>query len=205
MHTRAFFSLFFISLSLTALFPGSSSLAPFSSAFALSLFHVLVLRNTHATSMLERARALHPLHRDVLSKIQPFFSRADQWALQLPLYPPVPPLAFFIIRHSASSKFHSFPFTLSSREQSLRAPLPAHSRRCSLRTRGSPRWSSAASLGFPSRCSYPPPSSLSSHNIPADITAFFQFRPNLPECCQFSSTVVVHNITFTVLKGSRYP
>lgn len=83
---------FFISLSLSASFPGSSSLAPFSSALSpfrpFSLFLVRsVLRNTHATSTLERARALHPLHRDVLSKIQPFFSRADQWALPLPLYP----------------------------------------------------------------------------------------------------------------------
>lgn len=120
MHTRAFSSFFFLFLSLplssSAPFPGSSSLAPFSSAFALSLFLVLFLRNTHATSTLERARALHPLHRDVLSKIQPFFSRADQWALPAPAVSASAYIAFFVIRHSAGSKFHSFPFTCPLRE-----------------------------------------------------------------------------------------
>lgn len=62
--------------------PSQAPFRPFSLFLVRS-----VLRNTHATSTLERARALHPLHRDVLSKIQPFFSRADQWALPLPLYP----------------------------------------------------------------------------------------------------------------------
>lgn len=122
MHTRVLFLFFLflsltLSLSLCSLFPllfrdrrplhPSQALSPF-----LSFAHS-VLRNTHATSTLKRARALHPLHRDALSKIQPFFSPADQWALPLPLYPPVPTSPFFVIRHSTGSKFHSFPFTRS--------------------------------------------------------------------------------------------
>lgn len=91
MHTRVFSSFFFfLFLSLfPLLFRDRRPLPPSQAPFRpFSLFLVRsVLRNTHATSTLERARALHPLHRDVLSKIQPFFSRADQWALPLPLYP----------------------------------------------------------------------------------------------------------------------
>lgn len=109
VHTRTFFLFFFFSflspsLSFSASFPGSSSLAPFSRARPFSLSRS-VLRNTHTlyrrSSVLERSTLYH---RDALSKIQPFFSRADQWALPLPLYPPVPALAFFVIRHSTGSK-----------------------------------------------------------------------------------------------------
>lgn len=156
MHTRVLF-LFFISLSLSlslcSLFPllfrdrrplhPSQALSPF-----LSFAHS-VLRNTHATSTLKRARALHPLHRDALSKIQPFFSPADQWTLPLPLYPPVPTSPFFVIRHSTGSKFHSFPFTRSlannlfgATSGTLRADVLSNER-----IRFSPL-RSAASLGF---------------------------------------------------------
>lgn len=182
--------------------PPSQALSPF-------LSHS-VLRNTHATSTLKRARALHPLHRDVLSKIQPLFQPGRPMGrTRLPLYPPVAAhIAVFVIRHSAGSKFHSFPFTVFlSRTISLSS---GHFRRalaqmfslCGTRGSGTPL-RSVASLGFlaaPLLVS----SSSSSRNIPADITALFQFRPNFPECCQLLSAVVVHNITFAVLKGSRY-
>lgn len=202
MHTRVLSSFFlFFSLSFCSLFPllfrdrrplpPSQALSPF---FFLSLSLILFCV-THATSTLERARALHPLHRDVLSKIQPFFSPADQWALPLPLYPPVPtsPFSLFVIRFKIS-----FPFTCPL-ANNLFGPLPVHSRRCSPERENR----LSASLGFLAAALLLS-SSSSSHNIPADITALFQFRPNLPECCQFSSAVVVHNIAFAVLKGSRY-
>lgn len=170
-----------------------------------------VLRNTHTlyrrSSVLERSTLYH---RDALSKIQPFFSRADQWALPVPLYPPVLTLAFFVIRHSTGSKIsYVSSLRVLSREQSLRATSGGNTRaQMFSSTRGSAlyrvRISASFSLSFlvaPLRLS----AFSSSHSIPADITALFQFRPNLPECCQFSSAVVVHNITFAVLKGSSYP
>lgn len=135
MHTRVFSSFFFISLSLFPLLfrdrrplPPSQALSP-----SLSLpfsFCFCVTRTLHRRS--SGARALHPLHRDVLSKIQPFFSRADQWALPLPLYPPVPtsPFSLFVTRPVQNfilvSSLRVLSRTISS------GPLPVHSRRCSL-------------------------------------------------------------------------
>lgn len=135
---RTFFLFFFFHfsppLSFSASFPGSSSLAPFSRARPFSLSRS-VLRNTHTlyrrSSVLERSTLYH---RDAVSKIQPFFSRADQWALPLPLYPPVPTLAFFVILHSTGSKI-SYVSSLHvlSREQSLRPTSGGIlARRCSL-------------------------------------------------------------------------
>jgi len=107
-------------------------------------------------------------------------------------------IAFFVIRHSTDSKFHSFPFTRSL-ANNLFGPLPVHSRRCSLKRENLLSASFGCLPWLPSRrYSYPPP------RLPTIFLisqALFQFRPNLPECCQFSSAVVVHNITFMVLKG----
>lgn len=83
VHTRVFISLsrfFYFSLSLSRSFHSSSGIVP-CSLFKLFAFFISpslslsLLRNTHATSTLEHPRALHPLHGDVHSKIQPFFAR----------------------------------------------------------------------------------------------------------------------------------
>lgn len=222
MHTRVYSLPFFLflplslsRLSFSVSFPGSSSLAPFSSSLALSLsLSHSVLRNTHATSTLKRARALHPLHRDVLSKIQPLFQPGRPMG-RTPA--PVVSASGRIHRRFRYSSFDRFeiPFVslyaFLSRTISLssghfrRALAQMFSLFLSLRNE---RIRLSASFGclpwLPGRTVALILSSSSSRNIPADITTLFQFRPNFPECCQFLNAVVVHNITFAVLKGSRY-
>lgn len=88
----------------------------------------------------------------------------------------------FLCVRSSSSKFHRFPFYVSSREQSLRTTSGILAQMFS--TKDSFSW-------LPGCCCF--------YVLPCLVSVFllvsqrFQFRPDLPECCQFSS------ITFVLL------
>lgn len=120
MHTRVFSSFFFISLSLFPLLfrdrrplPPSQALSP-----SLSPFLVLFLRNTHATSTLERCSSAPPFTPRCSLENPTLFQPGRPMGAPAPAVSASAYVAFFVIRHSTGSKFHSrflfFSLSLSS-------------------------------------------------------------------------------------------
>lgn len=137
MHTRVFSSFFFyfslflsFPLFLCSLFPllfrdrcplpPSQALSPFLPLFLSLSLSFSVLRNTlhRRSSVLERSTLYTPrcsLENPTL------FQPGRPMGAPAPVVSASAYIAFFVIRHSTGSKFHSFSLYAFSREQSLRA------------------------------------------------------------------------------------
>lgn len=140
MHTRVFSSFFFfISLSLFPLLfrdrrplPPSQALSP-----PLSPFLVLFLRNTHATSTLERCSSAPPFTPRCSLENPTLFQPGRPMGAPAPAVSASAYVAFFVIRHSTGSKFHSrFLFTCPLANNLFGATSGTLAQMFSLETRG---------------------------------------------------------------------